>query len=107
MIPDRSIRMLSDIQGSNFDASTDSLEVIRNNIGVSVQRGETTIIGGNSYVDVTITAVTLNEACLIFSYYDSSANYDVKGHLTSITNIRFTRNNSGGSTTYIAWQVIE
>jgi len=79
---------------------------------VAVQRGTATFDGGVTSINVTIAAVNLGKSYLIFSHdcHDSTNTPDeieVRGRLTSTTNIEFLVGSAPGTGFYIDWQVVE
>ena len=81
--------------------------------GISVQRNSFTLASASSTQDVTITAVDTSKTFAL-AYATSTSSTSVsndeqrllKAELTSSTNLRFTRNESG-SDLHVVWQVVE
>ena len=80
----------------------------------TIQSGTTTLTTAQSANTASITAVDLSKSFLVFSYKGSSGNDDdaglgqIRGKLTSTTQITFTRFWPGGSSSFtIEWRVIE
>ena len=76
----------------------------------SIQHGTTSIAAGSTSATVTIDAVTLSRALLVFTVrVPNEPNRDtyVTGEITSTTGLTFTRQNSIGNIGGIEWTVIE
>jgi hypothetical protein len=76
-----------------------------------VQRGTSTFLAGESYLDVNISAVNMSKAVLIQTSTTQSpgANYICNGIILNSTTLRFMRYREGGASvlTAVTWQVLE